>query len=123
VRNITAVANVADWTLNMCCQPDHIGPPPGWYEGTAEVETMAEIRAAIAAVSMAERLNVLAACLHEGHQRGSGPGRGPRSTEGGRGRALPGHGGRPADVAAALAEFTAVADTGAEAAWTQRPRR
>jgi len=73
----------------MCCQPDHIGPPPGWYEGTAEVETMAEIRAAIAGVSMAERLNTLAACLHQGHQRGSGPGRGPLSTEGGRGRALP----------------------------------
>jgi len=84
---------------------------------------MAEIRRRIAGITIAGGLAALRSAAHQQHQRGSGPGRGPLSTEGGQGRALPGRGGRPADVAAALAEWTAVADTGAESAWTQRPQR
>jgi hypothetical protein len=72
----------------MCCTPEHLGPPPEWqreYDGEVISDGLVP-----PSVSAAEGLNVLASVLHPAHQRGSGPGRGPRprSTEGGQGRAL-----------------------------------
>jgi hypothetical protein len=64
----------------MCCGPNHIGPPPGWHQGTAEVETLAEARrrqlAALASVLM-----------NPADPRATRRGRRPQSTEGGQGRA------------------------------------
>ena len=47
----------------------------------------------------------------------------PVSTEGGQGRAVPGHGSHLGDLAADQGKWVAVADTGADSAWLQRPRR
>jgi hypothetical protein len=69
----------------MCCGPDHIGPPPGWHDGTAEVETRAEVRR--------RQLDALATVIRPPGQADPGPrprrGPPPRSTEGGQGRAIP----------------------------------
>lgn len=68
----------------MCCEPDHIGPPPGWYDGTTEVETLAEVRR--------RQLAALASILKPPDQSDPGPrprtGPRPVSTEDGQGRAL-----------------------------------
>lgn len=111
----------------MCCQPDHIGPPPEWQyladrEGHGgDLPDRAGLPLTGARVGRGD-LAALASILHDSHQRGSGPGRGPVSTEGGQGRAMPGHGNRPTERAE-LAGSTAVADTTPEPAWVQRPRR
>jgi hypothetical protein len=99
----------------MCCSPEHIGPPPEWYHELADTEPSRRLGPR----RMAEGLAALASAIHDEHQRGSGPGRRAVSTEGGQGRALPHHGNRPAE----LAEGSAVADTGAEPVWVQRPQR
>lgn len=69
----------------MCCGPDHIGPPPGWYAGTEEVETRAEVRA--------RQLAALASIIRPAEQSEPGPrprrSPPPRSTERGQGRAIP----------------------------------
>lgn len=76
----------------MCCGPDHIGPPPGWYAGTAEVESLAEVQARVRAAPMALQLAALASVLQPHGQADPGPrprtGPRPVSTEGGNGRAL-----------------------------------
>lgn len=102
----------------MCCQPGHIGPPPEWYHELADDTPSRRLGPG----RMAEGLAALASAIHKDHQRGSGPGRRAVSTEGGQGRAMPGHGGRPTDLAE-LANSTAVPDAAPEPAWVQRPRR
>jgi hypothetical protein len=101
--------------------------PPGYGEPREPADAYADSRGELIAPQQAARVSrALASAMAQlwaARYATAEPGPRPVSSEGGEGRALPHRGGVIGDLAADLAEWTAVVDTGAEAAWTQRPRR
>jgi hypothetical protein len=94
--------------------------PPGYGEPREPADAYADSRGELIAPQQSARVSrALASAMAQlwaARYATAEPGPRPVSSEGGEGRAVPGHGESPADVAA-------VADTGAESAWVQRPQR
>lgn len=100
--------------------------PPGYGEPREPADAYADARGEMIAPAQSARVSrALAAAMAQlwaGRYGAAEPGPRAVSSEGGGGRAVPGHGARLDDLAAALADWQTIQDT-AESPWVQRPQR
>jgi hypothetical protein len=99
--------------------------PPGYGDMPEPADQYADSRGEIIAGEPGPTARALASAMAQLWAARYGwpePGPRPESSEGGHGRAVP-HNRGLGDLAADLAEWAAVADTGEESPWAQRPRR
>lgn len=101
--------------------------PPGYGEPREPADAYADSRGEIispeCSAAVGRALASAMAQLSAMRYPPAEPGPRPVSSEGGSGRAVPARGEPSGGLPADLATWTAVADTGAESAWVQRPRR